>query len=253
MKRIITIVFLCLTFTFSVYAQSNQQTPDAAKPSKLPTVDQIIEKSINAAGGRAAIEKITSRVMKGTLEIAAMGLKGSTEAYTKAPNKTLNLTTIGGIGQFKQGYDGKIAWAEDPVQGLRELTGAELALVKRDSEMMGELKFKQLYPKSVVKGTGKVGLRDAYIVEATPTEGGPETFYFDAETGLLLRRDFVLESAQGTFPTESYLEDYKKVDGIMIPHTVRQTTPVTSFIIKITEVTHNVPIDDAKFVKPSGQ
>ena len=253
MKRILTTVFLCLTFTFSVHAQSNQKTPEAAKPDKLPTVDQIIEKSINATGGKAAIEKITSRVTKGTIEISAMGLKGSTESYTKAPNKTLNSITIEGIGQFKQGYDGKTAWADDPVQGLRELTGAELALVKRDSEIMGELKFKQLYPKSVVKGITKVGSRDAYIVEATPTEGSPETFYFDTETGLLLRRDFVLESAQGTFATETYLEDYKKVDGVMVPHTVRQTNQVTSFTIKITEVAHNVPIDDAKFVKPSGK
>src|ERR1044072_9739501 len=119
MKRILATVFLCLTFTFSAYAQSSQQTPDAAKPTKLPTVDKIIEKSINATGGRAAMEKITSRVTKGTIEVAAMGLKGSTEAYTKAPNKTLSLTTIGGGWPFKQGYDGKNAWGEDPGQGLR--------------------------------------------------------------------------------------------------------------------------------------
>jgi zinc protease len=253
MKRIVTIVFLCLALTSSINARGRRQSPSAQKPSELPTVDQIIQKSIDATGGKAAIEKITSRVTKGTIELSAMGLKGTTEVYSKAPNKALSLTNISGLGQFKQGYDGKTAWADDPVQGLRELTGGELALIKRDSEIMGELKFKQLYPKSVVKGTGKVGAQDAYIVEATPADGGPETLYFDMKSGLLLRRDFVLESAQGTFPTETYLEDYKKVDGLMIPHTVRQTTPVVSFTIKVTEVTHNVPIDDAKFVKPSGQ
>jgi hypothetical protein len=54
-------------------------------------------------------------------------------------------------------------------------------------------------------------------------------------------------------PIEVYLEDYKEVDGIKIPFTVKQVTPAFSFTIKLAEVKHNVPIDDAKFNKPAGQ
>ena len=152
-----------------------------------------------------------------------------------------------------QGYDGTTAWEQNPMAGFRVLSGAELALMKRDSEFYGDLKFKELYPKAVVKGKQKLGDRDVYLVEATPAEGGPEQLYYDVQTGLLARRDFVLDSPQGQLPTETYLEDYKEVDGVKMPFTIRQTNPAVAFTIKFTEVKHNVPVDDAKFNKPASQ
>jgi hypothetical protein len=253
MKRTLTILFFCLTLAVSALAQTAPKEADKKPAEALPTIDQILAKAIEATGGKAAIEKHNSRVMKGTLEIPAMGMTGTTETYAKAPNKFANIATISGFGSFSQGYDGKIAWSNDPVQGLRELSGAELALARREAEFYSDLKFKEMYPKAVVKGKEKVGSGEAYVVEATPAEGGPEKLYFDVQTGLLVRRDFTLDSAQGQIPTETYLEDYRVVDGVKIPHTIRQSNPAVQFTIKVTEVKHNVPVDDAKFNKPSGQ
>jgi hypothetical protein len=260
MKQTLTILFLCLAVATTAFAQGGQdKKPAETKPAEtkptdaLPTVDQIIEKYVQALGGKAAIEKNSSRVVKGTIDVSAMGISGTTESYAKAPNKFGTNSTLSGLGTFMQGYDGTTAWEQNPMTGFRVLSGAELALVKRDSMFHGDLKFKELYPKAVVKGKQKVGDREAYLIEATPAEGGPEQLYYDAQTGLLIRRDFVLDSPQGQLPTETYLEDYKEVDGIKIPFTVRQTNPAVSFTIKITEVKHNVAIDDAKFNKPTGQ
>lgn len=256
MKRTLTILFLCLAVAITAFAQGGQdKKPADTKPTTdaLPTVDQVVEKHVQAVGGKAAMEKLTSRVIKGTIEIPAMGIKGTTESYAKAPNKFATNSNIDGIGNFLQGFDGKTAWEQNPMAGFRVMSGAELALVKRDSEFYGDLKFKELYPKAVVKGKQKLGDRDVYLIEATPAEGGPEQLYYDAQTGLLTRRDFVLDSPQGQLPTETYLEDYKEVDGVKVPFTVRQSNPAVAFTIKITEVKHNVAIDDAKFNKPASQ
>ncbi|HST20102.1 MAG TPA: hypothetical protein VLR90_03235 [Blastocatellia bacterium] len=260
MKRTLTILFLCLAVAITAFAQGGQdKKPADTKPTDtkatdaLPTVDQINEKYVQAIGGKAAIEKLKSRTLKGTIDIPAMGIKGTTESYAKAPNKSANRSSIDGIGDFMQGYDGTTAWEQNPMAGFRVLGGAELALVKRDAEFYGDLKFKELYPKAVVKGRQKLGDRDVYLVEATPAEGGVEQLYYDVQTGLLARRDFVLDSPQGQMPTETYLEDYKEVDGIKIPFTIRQTNPAVAFTIKVLEVKHNVPVDDAKFNKPASQ
>ncbi|MGA9771749.1 MAG: hypothetical protein WBV94_22150 [Blastocatellia bacterium] len=261
MKRTLTILLLCLAVAIPAFAQGGQEKkPADTKPADttkstdaLPTVDQIMEKHLQAIGGKAAMEKLTSRTMKGRIEIPAMGISGTTEAYAKAPNKYGNKSSIDGIGDFMQGYDGKTAWEQNPMAGYRVLSGTELALVRREAEFYGDLKFKELYPKAVVKGKQKVGDRDAYLVEATPAEGGPEQLYYDAQTWLLVRRDFVLDNPQGQLPTETYLDDYKDVDGVKLPFTIRQTNPAVALTIKITEIKHNVAIDEAKFNKPTTQ
>src|SRR5581483_11404835 len=98
-------------------------------------------------------------------------------------------------------------WQKDPMQGLREQTGAELALVKIQSEFYGPLKMKDLYKKLEVKGKDKVGAAEVYVVEATPPEGSAIKLSFDATTGLLLRQEAETESPQGKMPTETLVED----------------------------------------------
>jgi hypothetical protein len=229
----------------------------APKPAEatqaMPSADQIIEKYVQAIGGKAAIEKASSRVTKGTFEIPAMGATGPIEIYAKAPNKTVMIITFPGFGTIQQGYNGQVGWAQEPTSGLRELSGAELASAKREAEFFGMLKMKELYPKMSVTGKQKVGNGDSYVVELTPAEGKPEKWYFDVQTGLLTRVDVEVDSPQGNIPFEVYLEDYREVEGLKMPFTIRRTSPAISFTIRLEEVKNNVAIDDVKFNKPAGQ
>ena len=252
MKRTLMILTLCSAIAVVAFAQGGQQKPATdAKPAALPTADQILDKYVQAIGGKAAIEKQTSRVSKGSFEIPAVGASGTAEIYEKAPNKNAAIITIPGFGVIQEGYDGKTAWAQDPQSGLREKAGAELATAKLDGEFHKPIKIKQLYPKIVVKGKDKVGDRDVFVVEATPVESSTETWYFDAQSGLILRQDAERESPQGKQAVQSFLEDYKEVDGVKIPFSIRQVTPQFTVTIKIEDVKSNVPIDDAKFKKPA--
>lgn len=262
MKRMITILLLSAVMVAAAFAQEKPKTDtkppaDQAKPAAamqaMPTADQIIEKYVQAVGGKAAIEKINSRVVKGTIDIPAMGANGTTESYAKAPNKFVNVADISGLGAFQQGYTGTVAWSQDPFSGLRDLSGGELSMIRREADIHGDLKIKEHYPKLVVKGKEKVGEREAYVLEGTPADGGPEKLYFDTQTGLMVRKDAEVDTPQGKIPTETYLEDYREVDGIKIPFSIKQSNPNVTFMIKITDVKHNVAIDDAKFNKPAAK
>src|SRR5205823_12522020 len=57
--------------------------------SRLPSADEILDKYVEALGGKAAFEKFSSRVVKGALELPAMGITSGAEIYAKAPNKWL--------------------------------------------------------------------------------------------------------------------------------------------------------------------
>jgi hypothetical protein len=173
--------------------------------------------------------------------------------YSKAPNKYLLSVDIPGFGVIQQALNGDAGWAQDPQSGLRDLGGVELAQMKREADIYRDIKLKELYTKLVVKGKDKVGDHDAYLVEATPPEGGLEKMYFDAQSGLMIRNDLEADTPQGKMPVEVYLEDYKEVEGIKIPFTVRQVTPAVTFSIKLTDVKYNVTVEDSKFNKPAAQ
>jgi len=65
----------------------------------------------------------------------------------------------------------------------------------------------------------------------------------------LLARVEIPDESGGQATTS--LEDYKEVDGVKIPHTIRSESPAISLVIKFTEVQHGVDIDEAKFAKPA--
>ena len=254
MKRIAALLFVMLAPLAVALAQEEPKKPEAAaQPAKesasLPTLDQILDKFVESSGGKAAMEKITSRYVKGSFDIPSMGASGTVEIYAKAPNKSYTVIDVPGFGTIQQACDGNVAWEDNPMTGARDLSGAELAARKRDVDFYRELHMKQLYPQMTVKGKENVGEREAYLVEATPAEGKPEKMFFDVENGLLIRADAERDSPQGAALIETYLEDYRDVDGVKTPFTMRQVNPMFSMTIKFSEVKNNVDIDDSKFSK----
>ena len=242
---------LILATSIRAVAQAPQTPPEKPTPA-LPSVDQVLDKYVQSLGGKAAIEKLTSRVSKGTFE-ADQGVSGEIEFYSKAPNKLALVVDLSGLGQVRQGFDGTVGWAHNPQMGVREMSGQELSVTKRGAQFHQALKLRELYPKMAVQGKQKVGARETYLIEADPGDGSLRRMYFDAATGLMVRNEIERDTPQGRGTYETELDDYKEVDGVKLPFTVRQSNPGVSFTIKVTEVQHNVPIEDAKFAKPATQ
>ena len=99
--------------------------------------------------------------------------------HEKAPDKILTIIIVSGSA-FRQAFDGTVGWAEDPADGLREQTGAELAEAKRQADFYSPLDVREHYSKLTFTGKEKVDEHDAYVVEAALPEGGqPDKLYFD--------------------------------------------------------------------------
>jgi photosynthetic reaction center cytochrome c subunit len=230
----------------NLWQQSNQT---AKEPSPGPTVEQILERYVQAVGGREAIEKVTSRVLKGS-RVGADGVLVPEEVYSKAPNKLLIITSYP-KQVFRTGYSGSQGWAKSN-ETTRDLPAEVLGQIRREAEFYKETRLKDLYSKLTVAGRAMVGEREAYVVDATPADGGSsEKLYFDVQTGLLVRKYSEAKTVLGQFPTQTDYEDYRVVDGVKLPFTIRWSIPGRSWGRKITEVKQNVPLDDAQFNMPT--
>jgi zinc protease len=228
-------------------------TPAASVPAPIApalTADQILENYIKAIGGRENWKKLTTRISTGTIDVPAMNLSGLVTVREKAPNRSIFTVNFNGA-VFQQGFDGTIGWSNDPQNGLREQTGEELAETKRDSDFYHPLDLKQMYSKITVAGTDKIDDRDAYVVEASSGDLGTDKIYFDAQNGLVLRIVGQHHTLDGPATFTEDFSDFRQVDGIKLPYTVRQESPSSTFTIKFTEIRHNEAIEDASFAKPA--
>ncbi len=227
------------------------QAKPAAKPDeKLPTAEVLFDKYLKALGGEAALDKFKSRVMRGTIEIAPMGVKGTFESSQKAPQKSVTTMNLTGLGVIQQGYDGTVGWAKDPFTGLRELKGGELSAVQR-AALLNPGGWRKAYNSMKTTGRSKVGEREVYVVEGAHAGDTPDKLYFDAQTGLLLRSDAVVDSPQGRVVSETTYDDYREVDGVKVAHSMRAVLGAATVVTRVEEVKHDVALDDKSFVKPA--
>lgn len=253
MKKYAILFTLILTFASSTFAQDKPaktektETPKAAPEKvKLPTAKEVFDNNVKATGERSAIEKVKSRLIKGTVELSGMGLKGTFEMASKAPDKSAININLVGFGELIEAFDGKEAWAKDPLQGLRVKTGKELEDVKEALSIEYDYDLAKVYPKAVVTGIEKVGNAEAYVVKATDDA----TFYFDKQTGLMLRSDRTLTSPQGKINSITAFEDYRVVDGVKQPFVFRQNSAGMELVFNASEIKQNVEIANERFSKP---
>lgn len=220
-----------------------------AQQAKPQNAQQVLDRMAQAMG-LANAAKIRAVQMTGTISYPAQGIQGRYEALYKAPNKTLIKLNIQGLGEVQQGYDGKVGWEKNPMTGLRELQGAELAQMRQSAQMGASNDLRKTLRNPKLAGQEKVGNRNAFVITAQTTAGVPIKVYIDAQRYLPLRMDMEAATPQGKLNIATFLEDYRRVDGIMYPFTTRQSTAGIEAMIKTERIRHNVPIDDAIFRKP---
>ena len=220
----------------------------ATAPPVRPSVDQIFAKYLEALGGPKATNTKTL-VMKGKRE-ASQNRNWPIEITYVPPDKLLLVTTTPQT-VVRQIVNGDQGWALTGTN-LRVLTPAEVGDSRRNGEeTFGVVKAKQA-PGMNFSGVQKIGEREAYVITKT-SDGKTEFYYFDSVSGLLIRKMNIRHTSLLPIPEQVDYEDYRDVDGIKLPFTIRVSVvePTYSVLRKITEIKLNVPIDQKRFNKPA--
>ena len=231
-----------------------------ARTATAQTVDEVLDKSITALGGRAAFAKVKSRQTRGAITLAtpAGDVAGTIEVTNAVPNKVrtvikADLTALGaGPLVIDQRFDGTQGYVLDNLQGNRDITGDQLATMRNNGFPHPFLTYKQQGIAATLTGKEPVNGRDAYVVVFEPPSGSAIRQYIDATTYLPVRSIVKVSVPQLGQDIEqiSDVSDFRDVDGVKVPFAIKVSSTVQNYTVAVSAVEHNVAIEDAIFNKP---
>jgi len=213
-------------------------------PRPTETVDDVINKYVQAIGGADAIANAKTLVLHGTQTTRDLVTtpitvqEKATGAYRievdRKPQPQVSVT------------DGKAAWVQAGANA-RDLEGVQAAQVSRPSEL-GILALKQRYPNLQVGRYANIDGVDT-ISLASRTPAAMEQFQFERQSGLLKRRTIQTSTPYGALVEQVDYSDYRDAGGIKIPFQVKYTSWRDVTTEKIADAKINAPVDDAAFAK----
>ena len=224
----------------------------AATPATAQTAKDVLNKMIEAQGGRKLLSTIKDSTTMGNFDINQMGMEisGTITIYQKEPNKTrMDMEFMGMM--MTQGYDGQQAWGTNMQTGIveempadqaedfaRQAMGMDYLLNPDKHGLTFELK-----PKVAIDG------KDYFVLDMIMSDGFRITQYIDPDTYLTYKSELMgLGMTGGQAKIESYFSDYRKVEGVSVAHSMRVVQDGLEVLrMTFTSVTYNNDLEDSLF------
>lgn len=215
----------------------------------LPKAKTLFENYIKKTGGQAAYDQIRNRLTKSVMQmsIPAMSAEVTSQLTRSGP---YHVSVDSPMGKIEYGSDGQTVWETNPMSGPRIREGQErlrfLSLYGLDLPA----RWRQAFKKVICTGKETIDGKSAFRIEAFTRTDFQLTYYFDQTSGLLVKIELPMETMAGKGIQEILLGDYRRVDGILFPHSQVRKEAGREMNITIKSVTHNVEIPANEFALP---
>jgi hypothetical protein len=242
----------------ALYGASTLDEPDdviapASAVSGAPSADQILDRYIVALGGATRLASLTSFAAKGTYQGYGDPAKRPVDLYAKAPRQRA-MVVHGSDGDSSTIYGGAAGWLASPITErpvtVQALTAGDLEAARLEAELTFPARIKQVFTTWRVGLASTIDDRDVQVVQGSSARG-MATFYFDKESGLLIRLVRYADSAVGRIPMQTDFADYREVSGVKMPFRWTATWLDGRSTIELSEVRPNIAIAAAKFARPT--
>jgi hypothetical protein len=232
----------------AAFAQDQDQKP--------PTLDELVNKNIEAKGGADALRALQSLRRTGKLLVNEGQVQFAYSQVKKRPLDVRTEVTLQGMTAV-QAFDGKDGWKISPFQGRKDpekMSADDVKSLMEDAELDGPLvdwKAKQSTVEYL--GTEDVDGTPAHKLKVVRKNGDVNFVYLDPDHFLEIRilTQRIEQGAQVEVETD--LGDYEKIAGVFVPFSIeagRKGDPDKQKII-IDKAEGNVPVDDATFHFPA--
>jgi len=219
-----------------------------------PSADQVLDKYIQALGGAQRLANLTSFVARGTYQGYDDPEKRAAEIYAKAPDER-TIIVHGANGESTTTYDGHSGWiaAPDTDQPMPviTLTGGDLQGAKVDASLSFPAGIKKAFSQWRVGFPTTLNDRDVQVLQGSNPGETPVKFYFDQQSGLLVRVVGYTNLPVGLNPTQIDFADYRDVSGVKVPFRWTVTWTDGRSVTELNQVQPSAAIDAAKFAKPA--
>jgi hypothetical protein len=229
-----------------------------SKSPSGPTVDQVLDKYIQAVGGAQRLATLTSIVSKGTYAGFDTGdSQIPFDMYAKSPaQRAMVAHAVGEGGVSKDStttFDGRNGWvaARNTLVPVLTMTGGNLDGARVDAQLSFPGQIKQVltnwssdFPEAKI---------DEHPVQVVQGMSGKSLvkLYFDKSSGLLVRQVRYADTVVGPNPVQVDYSDYRDASGIKMPfHLVISWTDGRT-TINLQNIQLNAPIDATRFAKPA--
>ena len=186
-----------------------------AQTAALPPAATILAKYATSVGGPAYLGA-KSIVTHGGMSMPSAGINATFEMTQLAPNMMKMVTTIPGMGEVQVGFDGTTAWAVDPMQGPRVLSGVELDQMKDEADRRSNVRAPEMFSAVETVADTTMNAERCYLVKLTWKSGRESRDCYSAATGLMVASTSVQKTAMGEIPVLTLYSDYKKFGDIMV-------------------------------------
>jgi len=247
MKRLASLGLLLLGGCASSAAPQPATGPSPAV-SGPRTPDAVLADSIAATGGLQTWNAHKTVHVKRTVALQAMAMDGPEEQFQTRANKSLTLTTVTGVGPVREGSNGKVFWAQDPVNGTRLLDGAEAEQARVEASWNADIEAHQLFPKIEAAADSPAGLE---CLVMTPRVGPALRNCYDRQTHLQVSQEGTRVTPQGDIPFRSTVSDWRTVGGLKIPYLTEGHMGPVTVVATVNDVTFDEPMDDKMFEPPA--
>jgi len=241
----------------TVYGEPIMEFDDVLTPAqRVPSVDQVLDKYMQAIGGAQNVSRVTSFVATGkSTGYRGFGGGGVVDVSAQAPDKRathISFPEYPDRGVSVRTYDGRTGWIATPLAVVPkyELGGSERDGARIDAQLSFPAQIKQALTDLRVGLPTTIEDKDVTVVQGNGPNGTLATMYFDDTSGLLVRVVRYGRSPIGRVPTQVDYSDYRDVGGIKFPFRWTFAWLDGRDQFEFSGVRLNVPIDAGTFGEP---
>jgi outer membrane lipoprotein-sorting protein len=219
------------------------------------TADEIINKHLQARGGKDKIKAVQSERMTGKL-VMGQGMEAPIVMEMARPNKMRMEFTLQGMTGV-QAYDGKAGWSVMPFMGKTEpeaMSNDDIKQAEDQADMDGMLvDYKEKGHQVEYLGKEDVEGTPAYKLKVTKKNGDVVNVYIDADSYMEIKQAGRVKVRGQEIEGQSTFGDFKTVDGLVFPFSIEQKAQggPGGMVITISKIEVNPTLDASRFTMPA--
>jgi len=228
----------------------------SAAPAQDLTLDQILDKNLEALGGAGALKAVQTMTMTAKMVMSGGAMEMPMVIQTKRTGKVRTEMTVQGQ-KIVSAFDGVDGWILNPMRGpeAQRMPEPMLKSAQRNADVersAGALKFmKEAGDAIELQGTEDVNGVAAYKIKLTRSGGDVQTYFIDTEKFLPVKIAMRTVQMGREMDVEVTPSDYKKVAGITLAYTTDTRAGNSTMQMVIEKIDVNLPMDDAIFKMPA--
>ncbi len=230
----------------------------AASPLAATTVDEVIAKHIEARGGLEAWQAVKSLKISGSYsgfsKVSAFTLHRERDAASPTTTAKYHLDYVLDGKPMTVGYDGRTAWWINlwyQIPWAQKMAGQDLKVFMQDVDFESPFfNYREKGYQVELLEDGDLEGQAALRLKLTRPDESVETWYLDPETYLEIGYDAEGSDFGTPQPQRAFIEDFREVDGVMVPHYVEKQWYTRLRTMEVERVETNLEIDDDLFRMP---